>query len=106
MSQAVVGMTHSDFVKEAVKRLPAAQEEFVDLYNTQMLELKIGRAVMSSYNAAPRKVKKNFESAISYWEMRGCWFVNADPVRIMFVRRTIPTRFYIIPPGTKKGFVK
>ena len=41
VSQVVVGMTHSDFVKEAVKRLPAAQEEFGDLYNTQMLELEL-----------------------------------------------------------------
>ena len=58
VSQVDVGMTHSDFVKEAVKRLPAAQEEFGDLYNTQMLEMKIGRAVMSSYKAVPRKVRQ------------------------------------------------
>ena len=36
-SQVVVGMTHSDFVKEAVKQLPAAQEEFGELYVTQRL---------------------------------------------------------------------
>ena len=57
VSQMVVGMTHSDFVKEAVKRLPAAQDEFAELYATQRLEMKVGKAVMRSYRAAPRNVK-------------------------------------------------
>jgi hypothetical protein len=37
----VVGMSHSEFVKEAVKRLPQAQDEFGELYPTQRLEIYI-----------------------------------------------------------------
>ena len=50
-------MSHSEFVKEAVKRLPQAQDEFGELYATQRLEMKVGRAVMRSYKAAPRQVR-------------------------------------------------
>ena len=45
VSQVVVGMSHSEFVKEAVKRLPQAQDEFGELYATQRLEMKVGSAV-------------------------------------------------------------
>ena len=44
-------------LKEAVKRLSATQEEFGELYGTLRLEVKIGRTVMSSYKAAPCKVR-------------------------------------------------
>ena len=57
VSQVVVGMSHSEFVKEAVKRLPQAQDEFGELYATQRLEMKVGNAVMRSYREAPRHVK-------------------------------------------------
>ena len=61
VSQVVVGMSHSEFVKEAVKRLPQAQDEFGELYATQRLEMKVGRAVMRSYKAAPRKGRSVFK---------------------------------------------
>ena len=43
-------------MKEAVKRLPQAQDEFGELYATQRLEMKVGRTVMCSYQAAPQHV--------------------------------------------------
>ena len=36
----------SDFVKEAVKRIPAAELEFGELYAEQQIEMKAGRAVV------------------------------------------------------------
>ena len=56
VSTVVVGMKVSNFVKEAVKRIPAAELEFGKLYAKQKIEMKVGRAVVRSYRAAQRKV--------------------------------------------------
>ena len=58
VSKVVVGMSQSEFGKQAVKRLPQAQDKFGELYATQRPEMKVGRAVMSSYKAAPRQVRR------------------------------------------------
>ena len=50
-------MKVSDFAKEAVKRIPAAELEFGKLYAKQKFEMKVGRAVVRSYRAAPKKVR-------------------------------------------------
>ena len=57
VSTVVVGMKVSEFVKEAVKRIPAAELEFGELYAQQQIEMKVGRAVVRSYKAAPKKVR-------------------------------------------------
>ena len=56
------GIDKQRIVTSCHKTTTTTQEQFGDLYNTQMLELKIGGAVMSSYKAAPRKVRQYFRT--------------------------------------------
>ena len=78
VSTVVVGMKVSDFVKEAVKRIPAAELEFGELYAEQQIEMKAGRAVVRSYKAAPKKVRKLH--LYIHQEQKKCWSVKPGRV--------------------------
>ena len=73
VSTVVVGMKVSDFVKEAVKRIPAAELEFGELYAKQQIEMKVGRAVVRSYKEAPKKVRTLH--LYIHQEQKKCWSV-------------------------------